>query len=134
MYDKIIIALSLEHGISERAIAAARSLLNDGGEMFAVHVYEPVQDYVSAFVDDETLNKVATQVKARLDERVAGEEGVTPVLLQGHSGQAITDYAEEIGADCIVIGSHKPELSDFFLGSTATRIVRFAPCSVHVLR
>jgi nucleotide-binding universal stress UspA family protein len=102
--------------------------------MFAVHVYEPVQDYVSAFVDDETLNKVATQVKARLDERVAGEEGVTPVLLQGHSGQAITDYAEEIGADCIVIGSHKPELSDFFLGSTATRIVRFAPCSVHVLR
>ncbi len=36
--------------------------------------------------------------------------------------------------DCIVIGSHKPGLSDYLLGSTAARVVRHAPCAVHVYR
>ncbi|MET0093936.1 MAG: universal stress protein [Sedimenticola sp.] len=31
-------------------------------------------------------------------------------------------------------GAHRPGLSDFFLGSTAARIMRYANCSVHVLR
>ena len=59
---------------------------------------------------------------------------MTPVLLNGHSGRTITDHARKIGADCIIVGSHKPGLSDFLLGSTAARVVRHAPCAVHVLR
>jgi len=55
-------------------------------------------------------------------------------MLTGNAGRAITDYAEKIGADCIIAGSHKPSLQDYFLGSTAARIMRYAPCSVHVLR
>ncbi len=40
MYKKIIVALSLDHGISETAIAKAKLLLDPGGEIIALHVYE----------------------------------------------------------------------------------------------
>jgi nucleotide-binding universal stress UspA family protein len=55
-------------------------------------------------------------------------------VIHGSAGQAIVDYAEAHGADCIIVHSHKPELSDYLLGSTAARVVRHAPCSVHVIR
>ena len=47
---------------------------------------------------------------------------------------SIIDFATSSGIDCIVIGSHRPGLSDYFLGSTASRVVRHAPCAVHVFR
>ncbi len=39
MYQKIILALSLEHSISEKAIEVARVMKSDGGEIIAIHVY-----------------------------------------------------------------------------------------------
>jgi nucleotide-binding universal stress UspA family protein len=134
MYKKIIVALSLEHGISERALHAANVLAGQGAEVHAVHISEPLQGSVRFHVSDEDLEKSRKKTKSMLQERVKDHPGVTPVLLEGHAGQTLADYAEEVGADCIVIGSHKPGLRDFLLGSTAARIVRHAPCSVHVLR
>ena len=134
MYKKIIVSLALDHGISQKAIETARKLCSDGGEILAVHVYEPLQGSASAYVSDEAVAFALQSAKDALAERVAGDADLIPVLLKGHSGRAITNYAAEIGADCVVVGSHKPGLSDYFLGSTAARIVRHAPCSVHVLR
>ena len=48
--------------------------------------------------------------------------------------QDVVDFAAEMKADCIVMGSHKPGLADYLLGSTAARVVRHAPCAVHVMR
>jgi len=42
--------------------------------------------------------------------------------------------ATEAGTGCIVIGSHKPGLRDYLLGSTAAKVVRHAACAVHVKR
>ena len=38
------------------------------------------------------------------------------------------------GADLIVVGSHRPVMSDYLLGSNAKTIVRHAQCSVLVVR
>ena len=70
----------------------------------------------------------------KLAERVAEAPDVKAVMLKGHTARALIDYAEKVGADCIIVVSHKPGVSDFFLGSTAARIVRHAPCTVIVLR
>ena len=134
MYNKIIVSLSLEHGIGERAIKAARALIDDGGTIIAVHVYEPMQGTASAYVSEQDVARAFKATEQTLAERVSNYPDVKAVLLKGHSGRAITDYAVESKADCIVVGSHKPGLRDYFLGSTAARIVRHAPCSVHVLR
>ena len=134
MYKKIIVSLALDHGISQQALAIARTLRSEGGEILAVHVYETPGGTVSAYVSEEDMARGHAIALERLHDRVAGLDDVKAVMLRGHSGRAITDYAGEIGADCIIVGSHKPGLSDYFLGSTASRIVRHAPCSVHVLR
>lgn len=134
MYQKIILALSLEHGISEQAIKLARNLKNDGGEIIAIHVYEPLQGSASTYVSKEAVADALEHAKDALASRVADQPDVQSELIKGHSGRAITDHAKKVGADCIIIGSHKPGLRDFLLGSTAARVVRHAQCSVHVLR
>jgi len=53
---------------------------------------------------------------------------------EGRPAAAILDYASEIGADLIVLNAHDPGTADYFLGSVASRVVRRAPCSVHVVR
>ncbi|MBT8411941.1 MAG: universal stress protein, partial [Octadecabacter sp.] len=44
------------------------------------------------------------------------------------------DFATDNSIDCIIMASHQPGLEDYFLGSTAARVVRHAKCSVHVIR
>lgn len=134
MYRKIIVPMALDHGIGPRALAVARRLLAEQGEIVALHVYEQPQGSVSAYLDEEVVRRGFESAREKLKERVAGAEGVTPVILKGHTSRTIVDYAAEAGAQCIVIGSHKPGLKDFLLGSTAARVVRHAPCAVHVVR
>lgn len=134
MYKKIIIALSLEHGIADRAIDAAKKLVDEDGEIVAVHVYEPMHSSVSLYVSKDDVAKAVSTVEEVLESRVQFEHNIKAVMLKGQPGRTITEFAEKMGADCIVVGSHKPGLEDFFLGSSAARIVRHAPCSVHVIR
>ena len=42
--------------------------------------------------------------------------------------------AQDWNADLIVVGSHRPVMSDYLLGSNAKTIVRHAQCSVLVVR
>ena len=60
--------------------------------------------------------------------------GAHAVVVHGHAGGSIVDYATKHGCDCIVIASHRPGVEDYLLGSTAARVVRHAACSVHVMR
>ena len=134
MYRKILIPMALDHGIAASALAVARALLADGGEIIALHVYEMPEGSVRAYLDEDVVRSAFDAARERLTARVAGQDGVTPVLRKGHTARTIIDYAAETGVDCIVIGSHKPGLADYLLGSTAARVVRHAPCAVHVVR
>ena len=52
----------------------------------------------------------------------------------GHSYKTILEVAKEKDVDLIIIASHRPGLQDYFLGSTAAKVVRHADCSVLVVR
>ncbi len=134
MYDKIILALSLEHGFAAQALETAQRLGGTDAEIIAVHVYEPPSGSVSTYLDEDLVQKAYEDAKRSLSARVDGAKSVKPVILKGHSSRTITEYAAEIGANAIIVGSHKPGLRDYFLGTTAARIVRHAPCAVIVLR
>lgn len=64
------------------------------------------------------------------------EAGVsaTPHALTGKAYARIIALAEELDADLIVVGAHRPGLSDYLLGSNAARILRHSGRSVLVLR
>lgn len=134
MYDKIIIGLSLEHGFSENALNVARSLINENGKIIAVHVSEPLNKTAQLYLSDEDVAKASRSVKEAFASRLENHDDIESVILSGHAGRDLPEYAEKIGADCIIVGSHKPGLEDFLLGSTSARVVRHAKCAVHVLR
>ncbi|WP_298972584.1 universal stress protein [uncultured Roseobacter sp.] len=134
MHKKIIVSLALDHGISAEALAMARHLRGEDGEIIAVHVYETPPGMANAYLPEDAVKNAFQTAKTKLEEKVAEAGDVDAVILQGHPGRAIVDYATEIDADCIIMGSHKPGLSDYFLGSTSSRVVRHAPCSVYVMR
>lgn len=134
MYKKILVPMALDHGISPQMLEVARVLSGGTGTLIALHVYETPQGTVSAYVGEDVVNAGFARAKERMAEKLEGIENVEPVLVKGHSARTIMDYAQDNGVDCIVMGSHKPGLGDYFLGSTASRVVRHAACAVHVVR
>ncbi len=134
MFKKIIAALGLSHGHGVTALEMARRLRDEDGTIIALHVLEPVPGFASNYLPPDHESEIREAAEAAIRERVGELADADVVVLSGHPGRTITEYAEQVGADCIIVGSHKPELKDYLLGSTAARIVRHAPCSVHVLR
>ena len=134
MYNTILIALALDQGHAPRAFEVARKLRSEGGKLVAVHVIEKVPNFANYYIAAGNEEKIKVSATEAIIERIGPEQDAEAVVLSGHPGRTVTEYAEKIGADCIIAGSHKPNLTDFFLGSTAARIMRYAKCSVHILR
>ncbi len=59
---------------------------------------------------------------------------VTSSIRFGSVYQEILAHADKFGADLIIVASHKPNVGDYLLGTTAARVVRHAACSVFVVR
>ncbi|MFO8126981.1 universal stress protein [Yoonia sp.] len=134
MYKNIIVPMALDHGIADKTIQIARTLLSEGGQITALHVHEAPENSVAVYVDENVMQNAFKRAKAQLEERVAAMPDVKAMIVSGHSGRTIVDTATSMKADCIVLGSHKPGLIDYLLGSTAARVVQHAPCAVHVAR
>jgi nucleotide-binding universal stress UspA family protein len=134
MYRNILVPIALDH---ERdvasALAVARALLSEGGAITALTVVEAVPAYILAEFPEGHLDRNREAAAEALKEEVGGAD-VRTVAVTGHSARSILDYAEAHEVDCVVIASHRPGLQDFFLGSTAARVVRHATCAVHVVR
>lgn len=134
MYKKIIVALGLSHGHGEAALKMARLLKDAEGQILAVHVLEPVPGFASLYLQPNHEQETRAAALKGVEDRIGDAKDAKALILSGHPGRTITDYAEEVGADLIITGSHKPDMQDMLLGSTAARVVRHAPCSVHVIR
>ena len=135
MYKNILVPIALEH---ERdtgaAMDIAHRILAEGGKLTALHVMESLPSYVSQYLTAEQLDLRKKETTTALKAEIGGVRDVRPVVISGHSGRSIIDYAVDQDVDCIVIASHRPGLQDYLLGSTAARVVRHAPCAVHVIR
>jgi len=133
MYRNILVPVAGDHGgTTDRAISAAKVLADEGAKITALTVVEAIPGYVAAELPHDLVSSRREHALESLREFVG--EGMEPVVLVGHAARTIIDHAADHGVDCIVIASHRPGLSDYFLGSTAAHVVRHAPCSVHVVR
>ena len=85
----------------------------------------------------ETLNQRANQVvqAAAQQVRSSGIAPPTALVVSGNAKATIVDHAAQMCADMIVVGSHRlTTVRQFLHGSMARAVVRFAPCSVEVVR
>jgi len=69
-------------------------------------------------------------------QKIAAKAGVDVKIdiRTSHAASAILESVKKHDADLIIVASHKPGLSDYFLGSTAARVVRHARVPVFVNR
>jgi nucleotide-binding universal stress UspA family protein len=93
-----------------------------------------VGQYFPSDYETKLHEHVASQLKDFIAEQVPEDVAVQRIVAAGNIYQQILRTAEEIEADLIVMGSHRPELSDYLLGPNAARVVRHANCSVMVVR
>lgn len=87
---------------------------------------------------DYDVKEIVAEALARLNEVVAEQapEGmsVDTIVRHGPVYEQILQVADDINADQIVIGAHRPQISDYLLGPNTARVVRHAKCSVNVVR
>lgn len=76
----------------------------------------------------------AKQLRDFAAQQVPGEIECRRIVAEGKVYQEILKAADAIKADLVVMGSHRPELSDYLLGPNAARVTRHARCSVMVVR
>jgi nucleotide-binding universal stress UspA family protein len=135
MYDNILIPVAIDHedDVTE-SIKAARLLLSDGGRITLMSVVEDIPGYVAEYVTISPAKEISQKLAARLDTLSKGYDDVNTIVVFGNAGVSITKHAEEAGVDLIIVKSHRSDLQEYFLGSTSSRVVRRAHCSVLVIR
>lgn len=137
MYTRIIVAVDLEHLEQARALLErACALIDAGGEIRLIHVLEDVPGYIAADLPADLAEKrraeAAVELRALIDP--AREVRMVHEVRRGSPAGQILQAAEDSNADLVMIASHKPGLRDYFIGSTAARVIRHATCSVLVER
>ena len=136
MYSTILVPIDLSHPeFADRLVDAAKQLANQGNKVVCMHVVQELPTYVLAELPPDLIDSSDAKATAALEKLVAERAVQASVEVRsGQPAQIILDTAEKLEADLIIIGSHRPGLYDFLLGSTAARVVRHAECDVLVKR
>ena len=100
-----------------------------------LNVVEDIPNWAAVNLPADLIDKSIETVQSEL-KAIATASGIKMdvEVRTGHSYNTILDVAEEKKADLIIVASHRPGLQDYFLGSTAAKVVRHANCSVLVVR
>lgn len=140
MFKSILVPIDLaDTDLAKPAIDTAATLAKtyDGVvKLLNVLPMTPVMlaEYVPA--DFDTQQRQSSEDALAIVARESGIEAkrISSVVRQGGIYHEILEEAAEIGADLIVMTSHRPAMKTYFLGSNAGHVVRYATCSVLVVR
>lgn len=86
-------------------------------------------------VEEELVAKGRSELQALIDREIAGVVEASATVRTGKPHQEILREAEERDVDLIVVATHgHTGVEHILFGSTASRIVRLAPCPVMTVR
>jgi universal stress protein F len=136
MYRKIIVAIeigALANG--EMTFRKAASLLDSGGEIILLNVVEDIPTYLGVDIPVDLIENAAKDAEQKLQSLIVGTGIPARVeISHGRPAGGILASAEANDADLVILSSHMPDFSNYFIGATADRVVRHAKCSVLVDR
>lgn len=137
MYKHILVPIDPGHGaVGARIIAVARLLTGGAGRITILTVVESVPGYLANEVPLHLIER-SRSATAELIRGLARDSGIDPdgvVIRDGNAASMILEEAGRLGVDAIILGSHRPNFGDYLIGSTASRVVRHAQCTVVVER
>jgi universal stress protein A len=143
-FERVLVPVDFSD-TSRKALEAALPFARQfGASLTLLHVIEPVVypvDYlvVPPEMEDATI-ALGREAKNRLaamkvDASQANGVEIDSITRTGRPYQEIIEAAKSLRADLIVIGTHGyTGLKKIYLGSTAERVMRHAPCPVLVVR
>ncbi len=135
MYHNILVPISFDtKRDTSGPIKLAEILATPDAKVTLLHVVEHIPNYAISYMPAEYLTEARKAIQTELDDLAAKLPNAEGLVIEGHSGRSILDWAEAHSPDLIIMASHRPGMQDLLLGSTATHVVRHAKCAVHVVR
>ncbi len=140
MFEKILVPVDLnEPEFGRKAVVQAFHLARTvGGHVCLLTVRQVIPEMMSEYMPEDFEPDAARQLTDALMQMAdeVGTQGISVSSLVRTGGvyHEVLAQAEEMGAQLIVVGSHRPSMATYLIGSNAARIVRHAPCSVLVIR
>jgi nucleotide-binding universal stress UspA family protein len=140
MFKQILVPVDLsDTELAKPSIDTAVSLARtSGGHVRLLNVLPmtPVMlaEYVPPDFDVQQRQSAEDALKIICSECGIDPARVSSIVRQGGIYHEVLEEAKEFGADLIVMSSHRPAMRSYFLGSNAGHVVRYAKCSVLVVR
>ncbi|WP_114194376.1 universal stress protein [Edaphovirga cremea] len=142
MYTTILVPVDIsEDKLTAKALRHVEKLAEFS--QAKVHFFYAIYD-ISAYVGERGLiplvsrDDIEKHSKLSLEEMIKNvnipSDRVTCSVSFGAARDSVLELAQEIGADLIVVGSRRPSVTTYLLGSNASAIVRHAMTSVLVVR
>lgn len=141
MFQKILVPLDLnDKQATTLVIPAALNCVHAfGSELHLMHI---IPDYGLKMVEDYLPNSWFKQQKVKsIESMKKAVEPLLPESVTPHYSVALGAVYDEviaasqrISADLIIIPATRSELKSYMLGSNASKVVRYAECSVMVVR
>ncbi len=141
MYKKILVPIDINQESSwKTALPKAIQMAKENSAK--LFLFTVVPDFGMAVVGSffpkdyaqKAMEHAEYELKAIARNHVPKDVNATCYVRHGSIYKEINKSADKLGADLIVLASHRPEDSDFLLGPNAARIVRHARQSVFVVR
>jgi universal stress protein G len=143
MYKHILVPVDLsDPELAKPALATAMMMVTQsGGSVRLINIMPltPVMlaEYVPADFESQQRRSAEEALVIVAKETGLDPARVSSVVRQGGIYQEILEEANAMKADLIVMTSHRPQrpaVRTYFLGSNAGHVVRYAKCSVLVVR
>ena len=136
MYKTILIPVDMSHLTEVNTIVGNASVHGgSNSKIILLNVVEEIPSWAAVELPRGIVDKSEKSSREKLQALAESSSTEMDVEVRiGHPYKTILEVAKEKNVDLIIVASHQPGLQDYFLGSTAAKVVRHATCSVLVVR
>ncbi len=137
-YERLLVAIDFSDQAWQVLDQARELAAHYGASIDIVHVAEtPTNCYgpimgLPAGGDMQLQDDILATMKKHLLDETVREENLHALL--GHPATAISDFAEKMQADLLVLGTHGRHGLRSLLGSTASAVIQSAPCDTLLVK
>ena len=139
-YKEIILGIDLNHFSKETMEIAAETAEMCEAKLIVIYAHKSYMPIVNVSLPKGIIQKDEAEYKDELNElckkHIPSSVDWETVVIEGRPiYQTIIRAAKKLEADLIIVGEQdRHSLDEILIGSNTEKIVRYAPCSVYVIK